>query len=219
MDITIVIPCRAGSTRVKNKNFRPFSDSNLLEIKVNQAKNLNLPIIINSDSEIAKEIAKKHNVNFIKRPNYYASSECNNSEYYSYLANSVSTEYIMILQPTSPLLKNETLINCYNKFSKNLTKYDSLMTVHYVKKHAWYNNNPINYTLENTPNSQDLTPIVFPTFNIMICKIDSLLKTKNIITENCLFYQVEDNEVIEIDDQLEFDIAEFLYNRFKSENK
>ena len=38
MDITVLIPCRAGSTRVLNKNFRPFSDSSLFEIKLNQAK-------------------------------------------------------------------------------------------------------------------------------------------------------------------------------------
>ena len=57
MDVTVVIPCRAGSTRVKNKNFRPFGGSNLLEIKVNQAKSLGLPTVVNSDSEIAKEIA------------------------------------------------------------------------------------------------------------------------------------------------------------------
>jgi CMP-N-acetylneuraminic acid synthetase len=53
----------------------------------------------------------------------------------------------------------------------------------------------------------------------MICKVSSLLKTKNAITKHCLFYPVDDNEAIEIDDQLEFDIAEFLYNKFKNENK
>ena len=35
MDITAVIPVRAGSTRVKNKNIKPFAGSSLLEIKIN----------------------------------------------------------------------------------------------------------------------------------------------------------------------------------------
>lgn len=219
MDITVLIPCRAGSTRVLNKNFRSFGDSSLFEIKLNQAKKLNLQVVVNSDSLVAKELAYKHGVNFVERPEYYASSQCNNSEYYEYLANSVNTEYIMILQPTAPLLKDETLVNCLNEFSKNLDKYDSLVTVQYAKKHAWYQNKPINYELENTPNSQNLNPIMFPTFNVMICKVSSLLETKNAITKHCLFYPVDDNEAIEIDDQLEFDIAEFLYNKFKNENK
>ena len=34
--IKALIPVRAGSQRVKNKNIRPFAGSNLLEIKVKQ---------------------------------------------------------------------------------------------------------------------------------------------------------------------------------------
>ena len=219
MNITVVIPCRAGSTRVKNKNFRPFADSSLLEIKVRQAKILGLPVIINSDSEIAKQIAKEHDVEFQQRPEYYASSACNNSEYYEYLGKSVQTEYLMILQPTAPLLKDETLLEAYSAFVKNSDKYDSLVTAQFAKKHAWYKGKPINYDLVNTPNSQDLDPIVLPTFNVMIAKVSSLIETRNAITDKCLFYEVSEEESIEIDNQLEFDIAEFMYKKFKYENK
>lgn len=213
MNITAVIPCRAGSTRVKNKNFRSFASSNLLEIKVKQAKKLGIPVVINSDSDIARQIAYNNQVKFIKRPDYYASSECNNSEYYEYLGNSVDTEYIMILQPTAPLLEDDTLGKVFNLFKENSNVYNSLVTATYAKKHAWFNDKPINYELKNTPNSQNLLPIVFPTFNVMICKVDSLLQSKNAITDHCFFYEVSENESIEIDTQLEFDIAEFLYKK------
>jgi CMP-N,N'-diacetyllegionaminic acid synthase len=219
MEVTVVIPCRAGSTRVKNKNFRPFGDSSLLEIKVNQAKTLGLPVVIDSDSTIAKEVAEENGIQFRQRPEYYASSICNNSEYYEYLGKSVDTEYIMILQPTAPLLKDETLKKSYETFKQNVDKYDSLVTAQFAKKHAWYKNSPINYDIANTPNSQDLDPIVLPTFNVMIARVSSLLETRNAITGRCLFYEVSEDESIEIDNQLEFDIAEFMYKKFKYENK
>jgi CMP-N-acetylneuraminic acid synthetase len=219
MDITVVIPCRAGSTRVKNKNFKPFGNSNLLEIKIIQAKKLGLPVAINSDSDVAKRIAAEHNVGFIERPTFYASSECNNSEYYEYLAKSVNTEYIMILQPTAPLLTDETLYKCFSLMREQCDKYDSLVTAQFAKKHAWYHGSPINYELSNTPNSQDLDPIILPTFNVMICKTESLLKYKNVITPNNLFVSVDDNESIEIDTQLDFDIAEYLYKKLRNESK
>ena len=38
--ITAIIPVRKGSQRVKNKNFKPFADSNLLEIKLNTLKQI-----------------------------------------------------------------------------------------------------------------------------------------------------------------------------------
>lgn len=219
MNITAVIPCRAGSTRVINKNFRPFAGSSLLEIKISQAKKLNIPVVVNSDSEIAKELAEKNGLGFVQRPEYYASSKCNNSEYYEYLGGSVTTEYIMILQPTAPLLKDDTLQKAFEDFSNNTNKYDSLVTAQFAKKHAWYQGKPINYDLANTPNSQDLDPIVLPTFNVMIAKTQSLIETRNAITSKCLFYEVSEEESIEIDNQLEFDIAEFMYNKFNYENK
>lgn len=218
MNITAVIPCRAGSTRVKDKNFRPFADSSLLEVKIRQAKKLGIPVVVNSDSPIAEHAAQQSGIAFTERPAFYASSTCNNSEYYEYLGRSVETEYIMILQPTAPLLKDETLFNAYSTFKQQSDKYDSLVTALYSKKHAWYGGKPINYELGNTPNSQDLSPIVFPTFNVMIAKVDALLQTKNAITSRCLFYEVQEEESIEIDNQLEFDIAEFLYKK-QNENR
>ena len=214
-DLTIVIPCRAGSTRVKNKNFKPFSNTTLLENKIKQAKTLNAKVIINSDSIVAKEIATKNNIEFTQRPDYYASSECINSEYYEYLGNSVDTKYIMILQPTAPLIKNNTVKKCLNTFYDNIDNYDSLVTAEYVKKFAWYNNKPINYDMKKMPNSQDLDPIIMPTYNVMICKVSELLKAKNVITSKCLLFEVNDLESIEIDTPLEFDIAEILYERNK----
>ncbi|MBQ8693486.1 MAG: hypothetical protein IJ520_10120, partial [Synergistaceae bacterium] len=40
MSIKALVAVRSGSTRVKNKNIRPFAGSNLLEIKLRQLKNL-----------------------------------------------------------------------------------------------------------------------------------------------------------------------------------
>ena len=34
MKITAVIPIRSGSQRVRDKNLRPFADTNLMELKI-----------------------------------------------------------------------------------------------------------------------------------------------------------------------------------------
>lgn len=212
-NITVIIPCRKGSQRVKNKNFKKFANSSLLEIKLKQAKKLDLPIVINSDSKVAEQLSKKYNVKFNLRPSYFASSQCNGSEHYEYLANSVTTEYLMILQTTAPLITNKTINNCLAKFSENINDYDSLITVQHIKKHTWYDGKPLNYDLKNAVNSQDLKNITFPTFGVIICKTESLKKCKNVITNNCLFYPIDDIESIEIDTNLEFEISELLYKK------
>jgi N-acylneuraminate cytidylyltransferase len=58
MNITAVIPIRTGSQRVKDKNLRPFADTNLMELKIKNL--LQVPelthIIVNTNSEEAIDI-------------------------------------------------------------------------------------------------------------------------------------------------------------------
>ena len=56
-----VVPVRAGSQRVKDKNIKPFANSNLLTLKLQTLKNVaNIDrIIVNSDSDDMLDIALK----------------------------------------------------------------------------------------------------------------------------------------------------------------
>lgn len=61
MKITAVIPIRSGSQRVKDKNLRPFADTNLMELKIKTL--LQVPeltsIVVNTNSEEAISIVNK----------------------------------------------------------------------------------------------------------------------------------------------------------------
>ena len=83
--ITAIIPVRKGSVRVKNKNLKSFAGTNLLEIKINQLKQINFidKIVVSSDCDKMLEIAKKHKVNIHTRDKYFASSQANNSEFFT----------------------------------------------------------------------------------------------------------------------------------------
>ena len=74
--IKAVIPVRAGSQRVKNKNIKPFAGTSLLEIKIKQLKQIDLldEIIVNTDSEEMLELARSLGVTPFKRDSYYASA-------------------------------------------------------------------------------------------------------------------------------------------------
>ena len=58
--ITAIIPVRAGSTRLKNKNVAPFAGTNLLVNKINQLKQVKdiTKIVVSSDSDLMLEMAK-----------------------------------------------------------------------------------------------------------------------------------------------------------------
>lgn len=66
--ITAIIPVRAGSTRLKNKNVAPFAGTNLLINKINQLKLVSeiTKIVVSSDSDLMLEMAKMQVLIFIK---------------------------------------------------------------------------------------------------------------------------------------------------------
>ncbi len=68
--ITAVIPVRAGSKRLPNKNILPFGKSNLLIHKIEQLKQVNGvdKIIVSSDSEEMLKMAESCGVGIQKRP-------------------------------------------------------------------------------------------------------------------------------------------------------
>ena len=210
--ITAVIPVRQGSQRVKNKNFKEFAGKSLLEHKIDIVKKLPVDnIIVNTDSEYAISIANKNNINYHKREPYYASSECTNSEYHEYLAQVTDAENILITQVTAPLISLDTYIEAIDIF--NNVNCNSLMSIKKIKEYLWYKDKPINYTLDYAPNSQDLPDYFAPTFGVIIVNREAMLKSKNFICDKPYFYELSEDENIDIDTELDFEFAEFLYKK------
>jgi N-acylneuraminate cytidylyltransferase len=211
-NITAVIPVRQGSQRVKNKNFREFAGKSLLEYKIDIIKTLPVnEIIVNTDSEYAINLAKQNDISYHKREPYYASSECTNSEYHEYLAKVTNAENILITQVTAPLITAATFIETIDIY--NNVDCNSLMSIKKIKEYLWYKNKPINYKLDYAPNSQDLPDYFAPTFGVIIVNREAMLKSKNFICDKPHFYELPETEAIDIDTELDFEFAEFLFKK------
>ena len=210
-----VVPVRAGSQRVKDKNIKPFANSNLLTLKLQTLKNVaNIDrIIVNSDSDDMLDIALKNRVSTHKREDYYASSECNNSEYFQHIAEVTDADYIMYAPVTAPLVSKETYFACIDKFMNS--DINNLVTVSDVKHHMWLDGKPLNYDPKNAPNSQDLPDIVSINYGICIISRDDMIENRNIVTENPYFYKLDEIESIDIDTEFDFMVAEHVYNKLR----
>lgn len=211
--ITAVVAVRKGSQRVPNKNIKPFANSNLLEIKLNILKKVNNidEIVVNSDCDEMLAIGKKYNCLTHKREAYYSSSDVNNSEFHKHIAEVTNTEIIFLAPTCSPFVTVETHYNAINQFMKN--DCDSLTSVDVIKNHLWLNGKPLNYSLKNIPNSQDLPNVLRLNYGISIIKRDSMLKNKSLIGDNPDFYELGCYESVDIDTPFDFFIAEQIYKK------
>ena len=215
-NIVAVIPVRVGSTRVPDKGIRTFCDTTLIENKINvlkRVKNVD-DIVVSSDGDNVLDIARQLDVSTHKRKHYYASSECTGSEFFENLAKEIKSKAIVYSPPTSPFVRPETVERAVSIF-KQMKNNDSVATVHAVKHHLWMNAKPLNYNIKNSPNSQDLPEIFRITYGVCINTNKNIIKYRNVVGPNPYFIELSEKESVDIDSILDFQFAEFLYNRDK----
>lgn len=223
MKITAVIPIRTGSQRVKDKNLRPFGDTNLMELKIRTL--LQVPeltsIVVNTNSEEVIDIVNKRYMGEVGthlREAYYASSQCSGSEFFRHLGEVTDTDIFVYCPCTSPFVKPQTISQCINRFLSS-PDYDCLATVSSVKNFLWLDGNPVNYDPAHAPNSQDLPDVVALNFGVTVVRKEDLIRNSNIIGKKPRFVLTDDIEAIDIDTPLDFYIAEQLYRKLVLEKK
>jgi len=215
--VTAVVAVREGSQRCKQKNIRPFGDTNLLEMKLKTLKKVrNIDkIVVNSESDRLLQVGIDYDVDVHKRDPYYATSEVNNSEIHGHIADVTETDTIILGQVINPFISVETYEKAIDKF--NETDIDSLTSVSDVKGHLWQDNKPLNYDVRNVPNSQDLPDIKLLNYGITIIDRNVMKEVRGVVGHNPGFWETSDLESIDIDTEFDWMVAESLYLRMKQD--
>lgn len=214
--IKALIPVRSGSKRVANKNIRPFADSNLLAIKIEQLKRLkNLDgIVVNSNDDDMLAIARDLGAEAVKRDEYYAGDNVTN-EMYKNIAENCNSDIIMYTNVTSPLIEDKTIEDIIDCYFEKCGEYDSVNTANYVKEFLWLDGKPINYELDKTPKSQDLPNIMALNFAINIIERQKLIEYSHYVGKKPYLYVTDKVQAIDIDDMIDFEFAEFMYKKLR----
>ena len=212
--VTAVVAVRKGSQRIPNKNITPFGSSNLLEMKLELLKKVSNidEIVVNSDCDEMLAIGEKHKCLIHKREKYFASSKVNNSDFHNHIAATTDTDYIFLAPVCSPFISIESHEKAINEFLNN--KHDSLTSIDIIKNHLWMNGKPLNYDLNNIPNSQNLPNVERLNYGISIISRSSMLKNRSLIGNSPDFYELNHFESVDVDTPFDFFIAEQIYNKY-----
>ena len=215
--IKAVIPVRAGSQRVKNKNIREFAGSSILEIKIKQLLNVKEidEVIVNSESEEMLELAKSLGASTYKRDAYYASSTVPINEVYKNIGETTQADIIVYANATNPLLKTESVSNAIIAFENKDNQYDTLNSAHLIKEFMWLDGKPINYDLENMPKSQNLPNIYALNFALNIFERQYAIDNASIVGKHPLLFELDAFEATDIDNEIDFEFAEIMYKKYR----
>tara|TARA_B100001173_G_C15891861_1_gene505976 strand:+ start:42 stop:713 length:672 start_codon:yes stop_codon:yes gene_type:complete len=215
--ILALIPARKGSKAIRNKNSKLFKKKPLISWSISSALKSKYidEVVVSTDCAAIKKISKKYGAKVpFTRPKSLATDR---SETISVVLHTLSKlekyDYIVLLQPTSPLRKShdidkgiELIVNS-NKFSliSFCQNVDHPDLTYKIKK-----NKIEKLTTDKMPRRQDAESFYTVNGAIYISNVSWLKKNKKLYDDKSVPYIMPFERSIDIDSKIDWKIAELL---------
>ena len=157
--LVAMIPARLGSKRIPKKNIRYMGDKPLILYPIELALSVERfeSIWLNTESEELGKAAERAGIGFHRRPRELAGDQATNREFTYEFLQKHPCDYVVMVNPTSPLLRKETMEGFLNYLEEN--DFDTVLSVISEKEETFYRGEPLNFSLERKVNSQQLEPV------------------------------------------------------------
>ena len=213
---TALIPMKAHSERVPNKNIRNFDGKPLYYYildALSQSKYIK-DIYIDTDSEIVAEKVSKifSKIKIINRPQKLRGDFVSMNDIIFYDLSQIDNEYFLQTHVTNPLLTTRTIDRAIETFFKLNREYDSLFSVTELRIRLYDKNaKPINHNPNKLLRTQELSPLYEENSNLYIFTKDSFSKNNNNrIGRKPFIFKINKLESIDIDTLEDFKLAEAI---------
>lgn len=214
--IAALVPMRHHSERVPGKNYRLFNGKPLYHYVIEALLGCPLidTIVIDTDSPAIFEDARKHfpEINLIERPENLRDGAIPMNDILLNDIKSVHADFYLQTHSTNPLVHSNTFTDALNMFLESYPAYDSLFTVTRMQTRLWDSSSrPINHNPAILLRTQDLPPIYEENSCMYVFTREILESRHNRIGERPLMFELDPVEAWDIDEELDFRVAEFLY--------
>ena len=220
-EITAVVPVRAGSRRLPNKNLAPFCGNSLLQHKLIQLKSFlnDENILVSSDSEEMLDVARDNGVQMHRRPSVYADDVEGKplGETIAHIAEQVTTQHILWSQVTSPMVEPNNYISAAGIYLDGVGKsHDSLISVNRVRDYLRDHKGPLNYdTGRGHVPSQFLPELWRVTYGIVMAPKNSMIRWGYYYGTSPYLFELSKYDSVDIDDGQDLLVAEAMYRSLR----
>jgi CMP-N-acetylneuraminic acid synthetase len=220
--VAALVPMRHHSQRVPGKNYRLLAGKPLYYHIVESL--LAVPVIgkviVDTDSEPILEGLQRHfpSVMLLRRPEQLRADTIPMNEILLYDTDQVKADFYLQTHSTNPLLKSETISHAIRVFLSGYPVNDSLFTVTRLQSRLWdQSGRPLNHDPAVLLQTQDLPPVFVENSCLYLFTRENLQRRRNRLGDHPLMFEVGADEAWDIDEELDFEIAEFLMRRKKDD--
>ncbi|HOK41905.1 MAG TPA: acylneuraminate cytidylyltransferase family protein [bacterium] len=223
--ILAIIPARAGSKRLPNKNIMLLNGKPLIAYPIEVALKSRVfdDVIVSTDSKKIAELAKKYGANVpFMRPKKLATDKSPVADTIIYTIEKYEkifnkkVDIIVLLQTTTPTTTKDDITKIILKLTEE--NYDTAITVFRVyDRPEWcgiIKNNKFKKYFSNTEiKKMSAIEWYMPGGGVYAAKRNIFFKTKSFFSDNCGYVIIPPERNTDIDTILDFRFAEYLLTK------
>ena len=220
MKLVALVPMRHHSQRVPGKNYRPLAGKPLFHhivASLLQCEQI-VEVVVDTDSEPVMDGLRQHfpSVRILPRPEALRADDVSMNEVLAYDTSQVQADFYVQTHSTNPLLRSQTISNAIQKFLAAYPTYDSMFTVTRIQTRLWDQlGRAINHNPAVLLQTQDLPPVYEENSCLYLFTRMNLLARRNRLSERAMLFEIPAAEAWDIDEELDFDIVNFLLSNKK----
>lgn len=216
--IVALVPMRHHSQRVPGKNYRPLAGKPLFHhvIGTLQACPEISGVVVDTDSQPVMQGLQQYfpDVTILERPDHLCADEISMNDILLFDTSQVQADYYLQTHTTNPLLHPSTVSRAIQTFLAHIPAYDSLFSVTRLQRRLWdQQGHAINHDPSILLQTQDLPPIFEENSCIYIFSRQTLVDRQNRLGRHPFMFEMDAAEAWDIDEELDFLIADFLMQR------
>jgi CMP-N-acetylneuraminic acid synthetase len=211
---------RHHSQRVPGKNYRPLAGKPLYQHIVETL--LACPeiaqVVVDTDSPPVIQGVQRDfpQVLVLERPERLRADHIPMNEILIYDTGQVQADLYLQTHSTNPLLRPQTISSAIQALLASYPAYDSLFSVTRLQTRLWDQlGRAINHNPAILLQTQDLPPVYEENSCLYIFARQTLLERRNRLGERPMMFEIGAAEAWDIDEELDFEITNFLMSRAK----
>lgn len=200
-------PIRLNSKRVVGKNLKLLGGKPLLSYLFDtlvQVPEIDEVYAFCSSDRICPHLPE--GVKFLRRDEVLDGDHVLGEQIYDAFVNRIEADLYILAHTTSPFVKPATFSTAIRQIQGG--GFDSALSVEKIQTFAWYQGQPLNYSLQHVPRTQDISPVLVETSAFYMFTREHWVKYRQRVGFRPYFAVTDRIEGVDIDNPEDFEFAE-----------